>query len=392
MSLNLLPVKTGNEQFPVSYLNYLPAIESMRSIVSTISHKVLYIAAEIQIESTWRIRMFALNLLNWNLRTLGDIEYTTVDSSSIGGILVDDTHIYISRMNQPKIFVFDVLTLNLIHSYQYDSSNVGAYGKMTWVDSHTIALAYTTGFVFFDTNGNEFINHLTSTSIAANDISSSDKIAIANYQTGMLVYDIDNDAFTPTALTLNAKSASAYDNGKFYIAQAGYLYIMDENTKTITRTIVTSWTTPRNMVVTNSTVFVICENSNRLYMYDTTANFAWYIVLPWTIPNWSGSYQYIPSAGNGLCMFPYLTMCQFNYSGYSKYNFGPKAQSFGIMYNVETESHFTSDTWIDFAETYATMTDGGVNLPLIPVENHPHVSSVSISKSDYRILKSLRIR
>ena len=307
MSLNLLPVKTGNEQFPVSYLNYLPAIESMRSIVSTISHKVLYIAAEIQIESTWRIRVFALNLLNWNLRTLGDIEYATVDSSSIGGILVDDTHVYISRMNQPKIFVFDVLTLNLVHSYQYDSSSVGAYGKMTWVDSHTITLAYTTGFVFFDTNENEFINHLTSTSIAANDISSSDKIAIANYQTGMLVYDIDNDTFTPTALTLNAKSVSAYENGKFYIAQAGYLYIMDENTKTITRTIVTSWSTPRNMVVTNSTVFVICENSNRLYMYDTTADFTWYIVLPWPTTGGSSLSRGLRVTAQASSMWPQQT-------------------------------------------------------------------------------------
>ena len=45
MSLHLIPVKTGSEQFPVFYQNYLPSADNSLTYATTVAHKTLYTAS-----------------------------------------------------------------------------------------------------------------------------------------------------------------------------------------------------------------------------------------------------------------------------------------------------------------------------------------------------------
>lgn len=390
MSRYLIPIKTGNEQFPVSYRNYLPAIVDKGSIASTIEHRTLYIGSVVKTTGStqWILRIDVVSLLTWEHRHVGDIQFIEIGSRQIGSILVDDTMIYVSSMNQATIYVFDIETLAFKYSAQYSTSSMQAYGKMQWFDEQTICFAYGAGFVFFDTVKQQFTYKPHTTQYDVIDISVGKHAIMSNRNVAtadsVIMYHIDTETFSTLSLTSNAVAVSCYENGKFYIANPAYLYIIDEATQTIEKTIVTSWSAPHTINVTNGTVFVTCVNSDRLYVYDTNSNTSLYVILPWTFPNWSSGYSYVNAAQQGSFFLPFNTLLQLSYSGQSKYNFGPKSSNMSIMFNTSTEPKFTYDNrFITFHDSYVSIHNGVIQKPFETYDDTMHMKSVHISKSEY---------
>ena len=402
MSQHLIPVKTGNEQFPVSYRTYLPALQEYKSIVSTIAHRVLYIAAYVRdMEDKYNgyvLKIYAVNLLTWQLHEVGDILREDISSTSVGGILVDDSHIYLSSISQTKIFVFTLDTLELESTITYSSNAPQAYGKMQWLNEETICMSDSNGVLLFDTITRSFTFDQYSYSHSYADIAAgSNKIVMNRGEStsnSVIIYNTTTDTFSTLSLTSNDVAVSAYENGKFYIANTAYLYIVDASTMTVEKTISgCSWSNPRSISATNGAVFVSCVNSAKIYIYDTNTDWNWYVIAPWTLPTWDSSKTYVPSAAVGLFFYPYLTLCQMDYTGQSKYNFGPISQTMSVMFNESTEQNFTYDSrFVEFTESYVTVKDGSYTVPLQIIDPTNHIKSASIHKSDYAILKKLMLK
>ena len=114
MSTHLLPVKRGDEQIAVSYRNLNTNSNYIRSCVSTINHKILYVCID-QYNSSdvsgSSHKIFILNLINGNFTYLGEIPWSQFDNAT-GSILVDDTRLYISSITSARIGVFDITYLD----------------------------------------------------------------------------------------------------------------------------------------------------------------------------------------------------------------------------------------------------------------------------------------
>lgn len=398
MAQHLIPVKTGNEQFPVSYRTYLPAIQNYQSFVSTISHHMLYIATYVQAmdANEYALYVYTLNLVTWAMELVGVIPRSSIGNSLVGSILVDDEFLYVASGTTATIYIFNVDTLAFVTSTNYSSNAFRAYGKMQWLDEHTICTAFSNGLLFFDTTSRTFTFKQGSLSYNLSDICAGSTAIIMNqadypYNT-IITYNKTTETFSTITLPTSNIAVSAYENGKFYVANTSKLYVIDEATLTIERTIDASWGATRSISITNGSIFVSCTSSPNIYIYDMTSGWKWFIIAPWTIPGWSGTNIFIPNAAYNWFFYPFRTLCQMDYSGQSKYNFGPKALSVSVLFNESNKSHFTYDErFVEFTDTYVMVKDGSYDVPLQTIDEVNHIKSATIHKSDYNILKKLSL-
>ena len=129
---------------------------------------------------------------------------------------------------------------------------------------------------------------------------------------------------------------------------------------------------------------------NKIYLYDMKERYTRSIIIHWTIPDFNSSYTYIPSTLSGLYFFPYYTILQMDYSGYFKYNFGPKSMDMSILYNSDNDSHFTYDErFVEFTESYVTIHDGMITKQLQPFDPVNSIKSIPMNRSEYNVIKRL---
>ena len=401
MSTHLLPVKRGDEQIQVSYRNLNTSSNYLQSCVSTISHKMLYVCID-QYNSSdlaWSgHRIFKLNLITGAFSLVGSIPWNDIGSGTngaVGSILVDDTTLYISSIKQAKIVAYDLSSFELIDTFLYSTSAFRAYGKMQWIDEETFCCLYDNGILKVKTHPMSGTFQALSMTTSS-DFAVGKKIIVANKKSAesnsLFVYDITAETGAYTALSSNAVAVSCYENGKFYIANNASLMIFDEETRTLERTIVARWGATRGIMVSNGTVIVHCTSSNRLYMYDTKVDKDRYLILPWTVPGWTDNQAYYGASDRGLYYLPYITMCQIEYDGYTKYNFGPKYSQFAVFYNSSTAAQFTYNTeFVEFTDSYVTVKDGSLIIPFETYDAGNHIKVAHVSKSDYNIMKRSRI-
>lgn len=388
MSLHLLPVKTGNEQFPVWYRNIHPGGMSIVGYFTVESNKMLYIGASTYKTSGGEFLFYKLNLLTNEFTTVGRIPYTTLDSRYVGGMLVDDEYLYLSSISRAQIIIFDLDTLQYIGLYRYSSSTPQSYGKIEWVNDTTICIAYTTGFIFFDTVSRTYTEKLQSSSHNSCDMAVGKRLIIANRNASasdsVLAYRIEEGSFFKFSLNSNDVAVSCYSDGKFYIANKAYLYIYDEETEEY-ETIIAPWSAPRTISQTRDTVFVTCPNSYRLYIYNMTRNEFRYILLPWQIPAFHADYNIIPTAFEGYYFIEYRTLGIIDHSGNSKYNFGNKYDVITLLFNKEHQTEFQYDPrFITFKDTYMMMHKGDIRYPLQTIDETNGFKSANINKADYK--------
>ena len=394
MSLNLLPVQSGSEQIDISYKNFLPTTTNLYSCVSTISHKILYLGYRY---NGGVMKIYKLNLLTNAFTFLGDISNSDLGSRQIGGMLVDDNCIYLSASTGvTEIRKYDIGTLDFIEAYQYISAAPQSYGKIQWDSSRKIVLQYGNGFLFFDTIDNVFEYKAYSSALGCRDMSVGRTVIVGNRNNTqsypLFIYHMNTDTFEQKALSTTAVTCSCYDNGKFYIAQANYLYIMDEETLEVT-VINTTWGEPRTVNYSDDNVFVSVVNSKKLYIYNVKLNQITYMMLPWDIRGFNADYVTIASTYAGMLFLPYITLARIGGIASSKYNFGPIVKQLTIMFNSDSTSTFVYDPrFIEFRETYMTLVDGVIeyNLNTIDVENH--IKSCTVNKSDYKHLKLFKLK
>lgn len=398
--MDLLPVKTGMETFPVKYFNFLEPDVSPYNVILAEWNRTLYIMVMRGGSTPYWVYLYKMNLFTSAVSEIGkfSLQSSTMGNIYIGGFLVDDGYIYFSRGEGQAImiYVYRLSTLEFVYARQYAAA-VQDYGSLTWKDEHTIVLPLSNGVLFFDTITREFTaktqstnyNYLYSPAIGKHSII----LARANNNTpALIVYHMDDDTWSTIALTsYSSATAVCYSNGKFYAANTQYLYIIDEVTEQV-ETIAVPWQNVRTIHVTNDTVFISSTGSQKVYIYDLHAREFRYVIAPWTAGSWTYSSIITPFSLSGYYFIAKNTLMVIDYSGYSKYNFGSPYDSFVVQYAADNMEEFVYDPrFVTFRDTFMTINDGDIRYDFETIDPENHIRSATISKSDYKKLHLVSI-
>lgn len=396
MSRNLLAVRSGNEIFPVSYKNYLPADVNPITGIITEKNRILYIGSQV---SGGPLYIYSVNMFTGLTKALGQIPYATLGNAYAGAILTDGTYLYVSiSSGVTKIMVFLLSTLELVRTHQLSSNSVTAFGKMLWYDPKTIVITDQYAINFFDIESRTVIRHEQPNSKSWRDFSVGEKLIMLNNGSGTNIvdmYDIENDTYFTATMDDTNGTTSGYRQGKFYIASVQKLYVYDENLKSVITSYAVPWSEPRSISPVQSAVFVSCVNSNKMYVYNMRDEMFTYFILPWNASNWNqwnSSNAMIPLAIEGFVFLTRNTLGIFDYSGYSKYNFGQKYETDTIQFiNLYAEEFDYDPRFIEFGESYMCLNDGYIDYPLTETEDDG-IKVTTISKADYKYIQSSKFK
>lgn len=393
MSLNLLPVRTGHEQVEVAYKNFLPASVTLNTTASAISHRMLYTAYMI---SNTKLMVYRLNLVSNVNSLVGEISWSNLGSQYVGSILVDDTFLYVSSISKTEIRKYRLdNNLSLEGTYTYSTTAPQAYGKMMWnMNKSRIIIGYNNGFLFYNPMNNSFDYKSNSTTFNFSDFSVGNKYILADRSSSdsssLMLYDIENDSFEIKAiLQSGAVTVSSYFKGSFYITNANYLYILNEETLSL-QTIPVQWSLqPRTINVVNDNVFVTISNSAKVYVYNYKINANVIITLPWTIRGYNANYSIINTTYGTNIFIPYFKLAQIGNINSAKYNFGPVVD-YEVIYFTETyKNNFTYDPrFITFTDSCMLMHDGIIEKTFVEIDSENHFKKCSISKNEYKHFKN----
>lgn len=415
MSEHLIPVKTGNEQIPVTYRNLGYTFSPYTSCC--VEHdSMLYCFVKDNASGTskmYRMNMFTGEAIPYATFTINEL--TNNLFTDIGQMLIDDKHMYLinntSGNTQLSICiyslrggneVFDGTTpLPCIYRYKFNTSinvNNTCYGKMAWYDDNTILIPTTYGFLLFDINTRDCTIKTRSTSCNCFDIAIGEKLIImtnANQSNDtLLCYRKSDETFFTVQMPTTTASAICYEKGKFYVANTNYLYVFNENTETVVSTHNIPWANPYTICVYNDAVYVNEKGTSAAYIFDFNFNNYMKFYTQWSMPG--SSYLHTqpvyPCMVDGFWFILKNTLCIVDYTGYSKYNFGYKYESISILFNQNELPHIISydPRFVSFNETFMEIHDGDLNYQFTPHEEYEDVKTTTVHKSDYKFINTAK--
>ena len=419
MSQHLLPVKTGNEQFPVSYRNIDAATFESYYCGITCVHNAILFCVKQNIYNQYqavaydgRVCIDIVNLFTGEMKHYAELDYfSDMDRVTVGDIKVDDNYIYMcsayssnNGQDYRRILIFKLkdwsstsLQLERVGVYGFSPNNLSGTGKLVWYDRNTLLTVTRQDVLLFDIKRHAFTPYTHNLSWDARDIAvGNDCVVFTKDSTAtptILIFNKTTKAFSTMSLPTTALACVGYNDGRFFFANANYLYIMDEATMAVTETRNIPWTAPANICVSDTSVYVLSNNSARAYIHDYVHNETQSFLLPWTIPTLSTTNNTKSVVDENFWFVYRNTLMICDYSGYSKYNFGYKYESVVVLCNMSNIQKFSYDPrFVTFTETFMFIHDGDIEYTFEPVEEIEHVKSVSISKSDYRFINSIQFK
>lgn len=204
------------------------------------------------------------------------------------------------------------------------------------------------------------------------------------------IYNYDKATFSTLSLSNTGAPVSCYHDGKFYIAQTNYLYIYDESSGSIEKTLSVPWTRPKSILYSNGYIYALLKNSNLVIAYNIAKSSYRGLMLQWTIPDNSTNCIIRPSIFRNYFFVPYWSLCRIEYSDMSKYKFGSKYNHQIFIYDTKHKNEYTyDDNYITFNDSCMTIHDGVITRNVEVADEEHHIKKISINKSDYTKLKSI---
>ena len=414
MSTHLIPMKTGNEQIPVQYrtlTNLNPG-----SVASVVHNAMLYYMVQQYgyydpdvgaVTQLYRLNMFTGEAILY--ATFTKEQLTRGLFNRLGAILVDDENLYITPRNDG----ISIITFKLRDpSIPFDPNTpltfvrtsvpgawgyrAQAYGRLQWYDKNTICMpAGSDGIAFYikqtgvwyrkmNTQGSPTTKDFAVGKkfiFLTNSASSSD--TVFGYRIGT-----NPDLFFKFSLPTTNPAVVCYDpdHKRFYFANANYLYIYDEETETIVDTFNVPWTQPFSIHYSMNAVYVLCEDSDKAYVYNIDDRVYMSFTMKYTIST-SASYATYACVSDGFWFIPRNQLCIVDYTGYSKYNFGYKYNSLTILCNKQTMNQFQYDQkFVTFDDTFMGIHDGIITYDFVKDETDPRFKIAKINKDDYKFI------
>lgn len=303
--MNLLPVRTGNESFPVRYRT----LESLNSYVSGITYvhdAVLYVLQQNNRNNyslsnqDGKVHINTINLFTGELTKYAELDW--VDdlnniNAYIGDMIVDDEFVYLSTASSyPTIHIFRrrnpsdpgaTMRLPKVGTFAKTYNNVNCCGKLMNYDDQYLCMTYTYGVLLFDKRRHVFVYKQSATSYNLKDFAVGDNLIMmtnsGRSSTTIIGYRKSTGTYFTQSLPTIDISCVTYADGKFYFANVNYLYVYDEATETVVDTRNIPWAQPKDIRVWDQTVYVISDNSSRAYIYDLKSSTTQTFILAWTI-------------------------------------------------------------------------------------------------------------
>lgn len=409
--IDLLPVGIGN-RMPSRFKSYIGgfidnnvAIKSTDSAISCERNRNIY--SGVLVNDTI-VRFSKLNLITNKSTIIKDIPKTSLGNTYYGGMLVDDDYIYLTSSYNNNLHTLWRIPLdpdnNTIDSYQPSSSSdycFNAFGKMEWYNSHTICISCRKGFVLFDTVKLLWTPKLYTASNAKYDMAVGNKYGLAVYDNNntstALVCDIETNTWKDLSsgfkITLSGKTQSCccYADGKFYITQKNYLHIIDEETMSLDKVVVTPYSSiaPKTINYAMGILYITIVNSQTLYMYDINNDKFQSTSLPFMINDWGTKGLCRPASFRGYFFAPNLRLFTINFIEYAKYNMGYKYDQFIIVMNEEHETEYEYDNrFVTFNDTHINIHSGNITRSLDQFNNTESIKFCKLDKSEYKRLLS----
>lgn len=367
--IDLLPVGTGN-RMPSRYKSYIggfingtEGITTINSAVCCIKNRTIYSAT---LCNDNIVRIAKLNLVTNISTVIKDIPKSSLGNTRYGDIKVDDKYIYLTSSNNNNERTIWRLSLDpnddMVNAYSPGTSSdyyFNAVGKMEWFDDHTIALVTRTGFLFFDTEKLTW-RHYKCYNGPRKDMAVGKKKIIALYKgstNGFWYFDTTTNTTHEWDETFASsyESVGCYSDGNFYVTQQNRLYIINEDTMQIERSVPTPYTntTPKTIHYANGILYITIQNQMTLYIYDIANDRFYSSPIPFSIDNWQSDGWTRGVSFRGYFFLPQVRMFVINFAEYAKYNLGYKYDQFTLVTNKTEELNQS----YEYDERFVTLTD-----------------------------------
>ncbi len=420
--IDLLPTKTFST-VPSNYRTHIggyiddgqTAITSIQSSVTCEHNRMIYSAT---LCNDTIVRFTKLNLLTNQISVVKDVPKSSLKNKYYGGLLADDDYFYLAAadINSSKsIWKIPIdPSDNRIIEIGPDASSISpitAYGKMDWYDDHTIIMTMKSGLLLFDTVNLKW-SMIYNSGMSTNryDTAIGKRFAFLIYDgtsTSGMIYDFKNKNWFDSNRFLewgNKRCCCCYKDGKFYITQANYIYILDEDkmsaliddgTTFTYRAIVAAYQslTPRTINCDNGALYITIFNSPTLYVYDIARDEFITTALPFSMR--STDYLtnvYRPFTFKGFFFVGNFKLYVANFTDYAKYNVGYKYNQFVIPTNNETEERFTyDDRFVTFHDEYMNIHIGEISYPITKYSVSDHIDKFDVDKTEYSKFLSINL-
>lgn len=354
----LLPVGSSSNDTS-HYRTYLDTYEgapitTIYASLTAIRQRTLYTLIDFSTDngSTKFTRIVETNMFTGLTQLICDLPLNKLGNITHGGFLVNDKYCYISCATQASssseiyrtIYRVDLSNPSEIKPLVMGSStnnNIFGYGKLLWKNDHTIVYASYNGLIEYDIDIDYPIFHQDSRYESRYDCAVNDKYFIKSYYSNggySRFYSFTDDKWFYFS-DMSPKMASddkmcceyAHDLNQFIIVQRGYLTFIDGDTFTITKSIAAIWGEPETITYSDGVVFVVCVNSNIIYMYNINTNQFTGSTFKWTLPIYSSSFVIRPSSFRANMFMPFWEIYALTPVNNSKYNLGEKFNQYQLI-------------------------------------------------------------
>lgn len=418
--LDLLPVGRGNAtRIPSTFRSYIGgftddegsvAITGVPSAAAYTVGRYIYTASQIHDTkgNNRIIRFCRLSMTTNKVTKLLDINKTAIINNNdfqIGGFVVDDNYFYLTAgysMTSTFGYIYRIdRVTGVVKAYAVNNdpgNYVNAHGDMTITEDGNVMTSYRYGFYILNTKTWTttwwYLADFNSQRIR---IAFGKKKAMAFWQgntTSAYVFDYTDKTYTGyketyTPWKSDAQPIGCYGDGKFYVTQQGYLYILDEDDMTKRVDIVTPYSSlqPSTISYGAGIVYITISGSPTVYMYDIKEDRFSTVALPFTMnnPTNTNGTRYTPCTFKSYFIIPQMKLFITSMGEYNKYDLGYKYNNFMIICNNESDSKFEYDErFITVNDSYIEIHNGYISYEQTILDEENRVFSIDVNKKDYK--------
>lgn len=398
MSLNLLSTAPGGStRFSKRYINDIASSSTDRACFSTEYDRVIYMGIERTSTSPHQFHMQSFNIQSGEINYIGYITKAQLNNQTnkrIQGFLCDGKYGYITMYSSvPGIFRIDMNDLNKSAEWYPGVRNFACYTRCEWYDDKTIVMMDVRGLAYFHTDTLTW----TYESYKSSNISDRYGFAwcdkgIADVAKNLAWYNRETQTYTTYNFpTSTYYSLCCYGEGKIWVVNQAYVFSFDVETE--------SWDseyTPipfgqqvKYVCYTDNLLYIILNNSNKLWVFETQRKKFAYLILPWTLVN-DGDVFITMATYHRYVFLQYWSFGVLNYEGLYKYNIGYKIIQYSIPFSEDLIDYHEKDPWLALTTSYLTMKKVDDEIEATTIEGTT-IKSCHVNKKNYKAINTIRV-
>ena len=398
MSLNLLSTSPGGvSRFNKRYVNNVASSATDRACFSTEYDRVIYMAIERTSTSPNQIHMQSFNIQSGEMKYIGYITKAQLNNQTgkrLQGFLCDGKYAYITMYSDVAgIFRVNLSDLNAAAEWYPATRKFTCYTRCYWYDDKTVVMMDIRGLAFFhiDTLTWTYESYKSSDTSNREDFAWCDK-GIADTNTNLVWCNRETHTYqTFNFPTSSYYSLCCYGEGKIWVVNQAYVFSFDVETETWDSeyTPVPFGSQVKYVCYTDNLLYVILNNSNKLWVFETQRKKFAYTLLPWTLINNGDTFITLATYHRYVFM-QYWSFGILNYEGLYKYNIGYKIVQYGIPFGADVIAYHEKDPCLIPTPSYLTF-EKVDDIIEAESEESTTIKVCHINKKNYKAIESIKV-